>query len=55
MNERSYTTLPYSAVFGVVVVEDDFVAVGDSLTLMDTHMTLRGIHTTHGHLVQQLA
>lgn len=37
------------------MVQDDLVAVRDSLTLMDTHLTLRGIYTTHGHLVQQLA
>lgn len=37
------------------MVQDDLVAVRDSLTLVDTHLTLRGIHTMHGHLVQQLA
>lgn len=46
---------PYLAVVRVIVVQDDFVAVGDSLTLMDAHLTLRRIHTTHGHLIQQLA
>lgn len=44
--------LPYLAVFGVIVVQDDLVAVGDSLTLMHTHLTLRGIYTTHGDLIQ---
>lgn len=44
--------LPYLAVFRVIVVQDDLVAVGDSLALMDTHLTLRGVHAAHGHLVQ---
>lgn len=34
------------------MVQDDLVAMGDSLTLMDTHLTLRGIYTTHGNLIQ---
>ncbi len=44
--------LPYLAVVWVVMVQDDLVAVGDSLTLVDTHLTLRGIYATHGHLIQ---
>lgn len=37
--------------FRVLVVEDDLVAMGDSLTLMDTHLTLGGLNTAHGHLI----
>lgn len=44
--------LPYLAVVGIPVVQDDLVAMGDSLTLMDAHLTLRGIYTTHSHLIQ---
>lgn len=44
--------LPYLAVVRIIVIQDDLVAMGDSLTLMDTHLTLRGIYTAHGHLIQ---
>lgn len=44
--------LPYLAVFRVIVVQDDLVPVGDSLALMDTDLTLGGVHAAHGHLVQ---
>lgn len=43
--------LPYLAVAGVIMVQDDLVAMGDSLTLMDTHLTLGGIYASHGHLI----
>lgn len=32
--------LPYFAVFGIIAVENDLVAVRDSLTLMNTHLTV---------------
>lgn len=50
--ECSHAVLPYLAVVWIIVVQHDLVAMGDSLTLMDTHLTLRGINTTHGHLIQ---
>lgn len=51
----SKEALPYLAVVGVIVVQDDLVAMGDPLTLMNAHLTLRGLHTAHGHFIQQLA
>ena len=45
---------PDLAVRWIVVVEDDLDPVGDPLALMETHPALGGLHTAHGHLVQQL-
>ena len=37
------------------MVEDDLDPVRDSLTLVEAHLALGGLHTAQGHLVQQLA
>ena len=46
---------PYLAVLWIVMVEDDLDPVRDSLTLVEAHLALGGLHTAQGHLVQQLA